>query len=115
MAERLSGTREAMVLADRVRALGVEPRAAMLLGSALASREAFAEIVYYALADDEDRITRAPAAVAVFYTRRGRLVSAPSRSPAGVLWTTLKPGSDHAAGQAIGALIELSGERWGVC
>ena len=50
-------------LADRIRALGAESKAAMLLGTALASRQAFAEIVYYALADDEGRISRGPAAV----------------------------------------------------
>jgi ESX secretion-associated protein EspG len=99
-------------LADRIRALGTESRAAMLLGSALASRLAFAEIVYYSLASDEDRVSRNPAAVAVFYTKRGRIVGAPSASPTGQLWTTLKPGSDHTISQAIGQLIGLSPERW---
>lgn len=113
MVERLSDTRDPRVLADRVRGLGVEPRAAMTLGSALGSREAFAEIVSYALADEEGRIRRAPGAVAVFYTKRGRLVAAPSRSPTGQWWTTLKSGTDHAVGQAIGQLVELSDEGWG--
>jgi hypothetical protein len=61
---------------------------------------AFAEIVYYALCTDQDRISRRRAAVGVFYTKRGRIVAAPSASPSGQLWTTLKPGSDHAIGQA---------------
>lgn len=113
MVENLSGTHDPAVLADRVRALGAEPRAAMLLGSALASRQAFAEIVYYALDSDDDRISRSPAAVGVFYTKRGRIVGAPSSSPAGQLWSTLKAGSDHAVGQAIGQLVELSDEGWG--
>ena len=73
----------------------------------------FAEIVYYALDDDEDLIARSPAAVGVFYTKRGRIVAGPSVSPAGQLWTTLKAGSDHAISQAIGQLVELSGGRWG--
>jgi hypothetical protein len=111
--EALSGTHDATVLSDRIRTLGAEPRTAMLLGSALASRQAFAEIVYYALNGEEGRISRSPAAVGVFYTKRGRIVAGPSASPTGQLWTTLKAGSDHAIGQAIGQLVELSGERWG--
>ena len=112
MAESLSGTHDAAELADRIRALGAEPRAGMLLGSALASRQAFVEIVYYALADAEDRICRGPGAVAVFYTKRGRIIAAPSASPTGQLWTTLKAGTDHAFGQTIGQLIELAGQSW---
>jgi hypothetical protein len=110
--QALSGTHDSAVLSDRIRALGAEPRAAMLLGSALGSRLAFAEIVYYALDGDEGRISRCPAAVAVFYTKRGRIVGAPSASPSGQLWATLKAGSDHAIKQAIGQLVELSGNRW---
>jgi hypothetical protein len=113
VSEALSDTNDAAVLSDRIRALGAEPRAAMVLGSALASRVAFAEIVYYSLDVDADLISRRPAAVAVFYTKRGRIVATPSASPSGQLWTTLKGGSDHAIKQAIGQLVELSGERWG--
>lgn len=108
----LIGTHDPRLLADRVRALGAEPRAAMKLGSALASRMAFAEIVYYALCRDEDRIARRPAAVGVFYTRKGRIVGAPSASPSGQLWTTVKPGSDHTIGQAVRQLVELSADQW---
>jgi EspG family len=108
----LSGTHDALELADRIRALGVESQAAMLLGTALGSRQAFAEIVHYALADEAGRISRGAAAVGVFYTRRGRIVGAPSASPTGELWTALKPGSDHAVAQAITQLVELSDERW---
>ena len=110
--EALSGTHDAALLSDRIRALGAESRTAMLLGSALACRLAFAEIVYYTLDGDADLIARGPAAVAVFYTKRGRIVAAPSASPSGQLWTTLKAGSDHAITQAIGQLIELSTNRW---
>lgn len=112
VSRNLLGTHDAAQLADRVRALGAEPRAAMVLGSALSSRMAFAEVVYYALCPDQDRISRQPAAVGVFYTRRGRIVGAPSASPSGQLWTTLKPGSDHAIGQAISQLVELSPDQW---
>jgi hypothetical protein len=113
MTECLNDGHDAQRLADRIRALGVEARSALLLGSALASRVAFAEIVYSPLARDEDRISRCPAAVAIFYTKRGRIVAAPSASPSGELWTTLKPGSDHMISQAISQLIELSPVRWG--
>jgi hypothetical protein len=112
MTECLDGGGLGPQLADRIHALGTERRSAMLLGSALSSRLAFAEIVYYPLASDEGRISRSPAAVAVFYTKRGRIVAAPSASPTGQLWTTLKTGSDHTIAQAIGQLIELSTERW---
>jgi hypothetical protein len=111
-ADALSDTHDATLLSDRIRALGADPRTAMLLGSALASRMAFAEIVYYTLDNDEDRITRSPAAVGVFYTKRGRIVGAPSASPSGQLWTTLKAGSDHAIKQAIGQLVGLTADRW---
>lgn len=112
MAEALSATHDSAVMADRIRALGVDPRAAMLLGAALGSRQAFAEIVYCALLGGEDRVSRGAAAVGVFYTKRGRIIAAPSASPTGQLWTTLKAGSDHAFAQAIGQLVELSGQRW---
>jgi hypothetical protein len=112
MSRKLTGTHDAALLADRARALGAEARTAMVLGSALASRVAFAEIVYYALSSEQDRITRRPAAVGVFFTKRGRIVAAPSASPSGQLWTTLKPGSEHAISQAVGQLVELSTDRW---
>lgn len=112
VSRNLIGTHDGRLLADRVRALGAEPRAAMVLGSALSTRMAFAEVVYYALCRDQDRISRRPAAVGVFYTKKGRIVGAPSASPSGQLWTTLKPGSDHTIGQAISQLVELSADQW---
>ncbi|WP_445161764.1 ESX secretion-associated protein EspG [Mycobacterium sp. Dal123C01] len=114
MAECLAGTHDAVDLADRIRTLGADQHAALLLGTALASRQAFAEVVYFALADSEDRISRGPAAVALFYTKRGRLIGAPSASPTGELWTTLKAGSDHAFVQAIGQLVGLTDEGWAI-
>lgn len=115
VAQALSDTHDCTALSDQVRALGADTRTAMTLGAALASRLAFAEIVYQALDDDLDRISRTPGAVGIFYTKRGRIVAAPSASPTGQLWTTLKPGSDHTIKQAIGQLVELSGYRWGDC
>jgi hypothetical protein len=110
--QALSDTHDAALLSDRIRALGADARTAILLGTALASRQAFAEIVYYVLDGDEGRISRCRIAVGVFYTKRGRIVGAPNASPSGQLWTTLKAGSDHAIKQAIGQLVELSTERW---
>lgn len=112
MTECLNNHYDAQQLADRFHVLGAERRAAMLLGAALAARVAFAEIVYYPLSRDDDRISRYQAAVAVFYTKRGRIVAAPSASPSGELWITLKPGSDHTIAHAIGQLVGLSTERW---
>ncbi|CAN5615407.1 N/A [soil metagenome] len=112
MSECLSGTHDAVALADRVRTLGVSTKVAVSVGAALSNRLAFAEIVYHALARGEDMIRRVPAAAAVFYTRRGRLVAVPSVNQVGQAWVTLKAGSDHAFSQAISQLIELSAERW---
>jgi hypothetical protein len=112
LTEALSDSHDPLVLADRIRALGVQQRAAALLGAALGSRRAFAEIVYCALVDGDDLIARAPAAVAVVYTARGRVIAVPSVSPSGQLWSTLKPGSDQVFGQAVNQLVELSTERW---
>ncbi|MGV9799935.1 ESX secretion-associated protein EspG [Mycobacterium sp. NPDC003449] len=112
MTDALSESHDPLVLADRIRAVGVPQRAAVLLGAALGSRQAFAEIVYSALVDGEDRIVRVPAAVAVLYTARGRVIAVPSISPAGQLWSTLKPGSDQVFGQSMSQLAELSTESW---
>jgi len=112
MTEALSRSHDALVLADRIRALGATQRAAALLGATLGSRQAFAEIVYSALVAGDDLIARTPAAVAVLYTARGRVVAVPSTSPSGQVWSTLKPGSDQVFGQAISQLVDLSGNRW---
>lgn len=112
LSERLSGTCSARELSDRIRAAGAEPKAALLLGAALATRQAFAEIVFYALDAEDGRIRRGPGAVAVFYTAKGRIVGAPSVSPSGQLWVTLKPGSDHVFTQAVGQLVAAAGQRW---
>jgi hypothetical protein len=112
LTEALSDSHDPLVLADRIRALGVPQRAAVLLGAALGSRQAFAEIAYCALVDGDDLIARVPAAVAVLYTARGRVLAVPSVSPSGQLWSTLKPGSDQVFGQAVNQLVELSTERW---
>lgn len=112
LTECLNGGHEATYLADRLRALGAGHHVALVLGAAFASRVAFGEIVCHALDPSTDRMIRTPGAVAVFYTRRGRLVSAPSLSPTGQLWTTIKPGSDHHVAQAVSQLAELVPAGW---
>ena len=114
MSECLSGTHDSVGFADRIRALGAESKAAMLLGAALASRQAFAEIVHYALADDEGRISRSPGG--------GGRCSTPSvgassvhraRRRPGSYGPPSRPGSDHAVVDAIGRLVELCDEGRG--
>lgn len=110
--EALYGTHDAVELSDKIRALGADPRAAMVLGSAMASRVAFAEVVYHCMNTDDDRVARTPAAVGVFYTKRGRLVSAPSVAPNGNVWATVKGGSNHALAQSMSQLMELLPGGW---
>ncbi|WP_101951163.1 ESX secretion-associated protein EspG [Mycobacterium sp. 3519A] len=110
--ECLRDSHDSRELADRIRTLGVETRTAMALGAALGSRQAFAEIVYYTFVPGEGRVSRSSGAVAVFYTKRGRIVSAPSVSPSGEPWITLKAGSDHVVRQAINQLVSLSDIDW---
>ncbi|ORA36236.1 ESX secretion-associated protein EspG [Mycobacterium aquaticum] len=112
LTECLHGGHDATYLTDRLRALGAGHQVALVLGAAFASRIAFGEIVCHALDPSADRVTRTPGAVGVFYTRRGRLVSAPSVSPTGQLWTTIKPGSDHRVAQAVSQLAELVPAGW---
>ncbi|WP_280425940.1 ESX secretion-associated protein EspG [Nocardia carnea] len=70
-----------------------------------------AEIVAYAHIDGV--AVRAPAAIAVHDTGRGRIVAAPMVSPDRRVWSTITTGSNHRIIQAVGSLIEgLPGERW---
>ncbi|WP_458318261.1 ESX secretion-associated protein EspG [Mycolicibacterium brisbanense] len=113
LAECLNGGHDATYLTDRLRALGAGRQVAMTLGAAFASRLVFGEIVCHAVDPSTDRVVRTPGAVAVYYTKRGRLVCAPSLSPTGQLWTTIKPGSDHRVAQAVSQLAELVPAGWG--
>lgn len=112
MCKALGNTHDAAAVADGIRALGCDQQSSMVIGSAFGSRMAFAEITYNSLNTDDDRITKGPAAVGIFYTKRGRIVSAPSMSPSREIWSTLKGGSSHAISQAISQLIELNSDRW---
>lgn len=112
LAACLDGGHDARYLTDRLRGIGAAQRTALALGAAFAARPAFGEITCRMLDPVADRIVRTPGAVAVFYTKRGRLVSAPSVSPSGQLWATLKPGTDHRLTQAVAQLTELVPGGW---
>ncbi len=111
LSERLDGASTSADYADAFYALGVADRDATVYGLAFESCYAYAEIVAYA---HEDGITtRAPGAVAVYDTRRGRILALPSIAPDQRSWSTVTPGTDHRIAQAISALVELlPGGRW---
>lgn len=111
LSERLDAAGTSADYADALYALGVADRDATALGMAFASCHAFAEIVAYSHTDGTT--TRAPGAVAVYDTGRGRLVAAPRVSPDQQIWSTVTTGTDHRLAQAVAALIEgLPGGRW---
>ncbi|WP_067646754.1 ESX secretion-associated protein EspG [Nocardia harenae] len=111
LADRLDAAATVSDYTDAFYASGAPERDATRLGSALARTHACTEIV--ALAHEDGRTARAPGAVAVYDTDRGRIVAAPSLAPDGRLWTTVTSGSDHRVAHAIGALLEgLPGGRW---
>lgn len=91
--------------------LGVDERDATEFGLALSSCRAHAEIV--AVAYDGGVTTRAPGAVAVYDTSRGRIVASPGTAPDRQVWSTFGSGTDHRIAQAVAALTEsLPGGRW---
>lgn len=111
LADRLDAARTPGDYADAVYALGVTDRSATVLGAALGSCRAFTEIVAYS--HEDGRTTRAPGAVAVYDTDRGRIAAAPMVSPDHRIWSTVTAGSDHRVTQAVAALLEgLPGGRW---
>ncbi|MEV0551538.1 ESX secretion-associated protein EspG [Nocardia salmonicida] len=111
LARRLDSSGSSSEFADSLYALGVAERDATVLGLAFASCTAYAEIVAYT--HDDGSTTRAPGAVAVYDTGRGRLVAAPMVSPDRRIWSTVTTGTDHRVTQAVATLIEgLPGGRW---
>lgn len=111
LAQRLDGAGTAGDFADTFYAMGVADRDATLLAAAFASCRAFTEIVAYS--HEDGLTTRAPGAVAVYDTERGRLVAAPMVSPDQQIWSTVTAGSDHRVTRGIAALLEgLPGGRW---
>ncbi|WP_238422600.1 ESX secretion-associated protein EspG [Gordonia sp. 'Campus'] len=96
---------------DALHALGATPADAMVVSSAFASCRTRTEIV--ASMNEDGRFAQSSGAIAVFDTDRGRIVTSPSKSPDGRVWTTLSPGSGHRIAQAVGLLIEtLPGGTW---
>lgn len=111
LADRLDAATSAGGYTDAFYASGAPERDATRLGAVLATTRARTEIV--ALAHEDGRTTRAPGAVAVYDTERGRVVAAPALAPDGRLWTTVTTGTDHRVAQAIATLIEgLPDGRW---
>lgn len=111
LAERLDAAATPSELTDALYALGATERDATKLGLAFGATHAYAEIV--ACAHEDGVTTRAPGAVAVYDTARGRIVAAPTVSPDQQIWSTVTPGTDHRVAQAVATLIEgLPGGRW---
>lgn len=111
LAERLDAATTSSELTDALYALGATDRDATTLGLTFGATHAYAEIV--ACAHEDGVTTRAPGAVAVYDTARGRIVAAPMVSPDQQVWSTVTPGTDHRVAQAVATLIEgLPGGRW---
>ncbi|ACY22833.1 hypothetical protein Gbro_3645 [Gordonia bronchialis DSM 43247] len=109
--DRLGRCRSGLDMTDALHAMGASPGDAMVVSAAFASCRVQTEIV--AVAHDAGVLTQSSGAVAILDTDKGRIVSSPSKSPDGRVWTTLSPGSGHRIAQAIGLLIEtLPDGRW---
>ncbi|WP_043647726.1 ESX secretion-associated protein EspG [Nocardia thailandica] len=111
LARRLDAADTTTDYVDAMYALGIAAHDAAVLGAAFGSCHGYAEIV--AAVHHDGLTTRAPGAVAVYDTARGRIVVAPTTAPDGQVWSTITPGTDHRLTQAVGALLEgLPGGRW---
>ncbi|WP_278264917.1 ESX secretion-associated protein EspG [Nocardia sp. AG03] len=111
LARRLDDATTTSDHVDAMYALGIDAHEATVLGAAFGSCHGYTEIT--ASVHHDGLTTRAPGAVAVYDTARGRIVVAPMTAPDGQVWSTITPGTDHRLTQAIGALLEgLPGGRW---
>ncbi|MDO3647284.1 ESX secretion-associated protein EspG [Nocardia mangyaensis] len=111
LASRLDAAETTSQYVDAMYALGIDAHQATVLGAAFGTCRGYTEIV--AVVHHNGLTTRAPGAVAVYDTARGRIVVAPSTAPDGQLWSTMTPGTDHRLTQAVGALLEgLPGGGW---
>ncbi|WP_280300527.1 ESX secretion-associated protein EspG [Nocardia abscessus] len=111
LADRLDTAESSSGYADAMYAVGVGERDAAVLGLAFGSCRAYAEIVAYTHRDG--LTSRAPGAVVVYDTGRGRIVVAPTVSPDQQIWSTVTTGTDHRVTQAVATLLEgLPGGRW---
>lgn len=94
-----------------LRRSGLDEQTAVEFGVMLARCLARADIVGYAYADGVTY--RAPGAVVVHDTARGRIVAGPSLSLDGRMWSTFTAGSDHRIVQSVASMIELlPGNGW---
>ncbi|WP_336085349.1 ESX secretion-associated protein EspG [Nocardia sp. SSK8] len=111
LAARLDAAETTSHYVDAMYALGIDAHQATVLGAAFGSCRGYTEIV--ATVHHDGLTTRAPGAVAVYDTARGRIVVAPMTAPDGQVWSTITPGTDHRLTQAVGALLEgLPGGGW---
>jgi hypothetical protein len=111
LAARLDAAETTSQYVDAMYALGIDAHQATVLGAAFGTCHGYTEIV--AEVHHDGLTTRAPGAVAVYDTARGRIVVAPMTAPDGQVWSTITPGTDHRLTQAIGALLEgLPGGGW---
>ncbi|MEV0433780.1 ESX secretion-associated protein EspG [Nocardia sp. NPDC050413] len=111
LAARLDAAETTSDYVDAMYALGIDAHQATVLGAAFGSCHGYTEIV--AEVHHDGLTTRAPGAVAVYDTARGRVVVTPATAPDGQVWSTITPGTDHRLTQAVGALLEgLPGGRW---
>ncbi|WP_329412291.1 ESX secretion-associated protein EspG [Nocardia vinacea] len=109
--ERLDQASDATDYAQIAYSYGLDDRQAIDFGLTLSSCHAHAEIVAYA--HEGGVTTRAPGAVAVYDTARGRLCAGPATAGDQQTLSTFAPGSDHRIAQSICAMIEsLPGGRW---
>ncbi|MDS1113969.1 ESX secretion-associated protein EspG [Gordonia westfalica] len=104
LVEKLGGCSTNTEITDALYTLGAPLSDAVVMSAALGSCRVRTEIV--ASSNEDGRFSRSSGALAVFDTARGRLVSSPSKSPDGRVWTTLSPGSGHRIAQAVRLLIE---------
>ncbi|MFE3542328.1 ESX secretion-associated protein EspG [Nocardia sp. NPDC059177] len=111
LAARLDAAETTSQYVDALYSLGISAHRATVLGAAFGSCHGYTEIV--AAVHHDGLTTRAPGAVAVYDTARGRIVVAPMTAPDGQVWSTITPGTDHRLTQAVGALLEgLPGGGW---
>ncbi|PKZ64976.1 ESX secretion-associated protein EspG [Gordonia terrae] len=109
--DRLGRCRTGIETTDALHALGATPADAAVVSAAFASCRTRTEIV--ASMSEDGRFAQSSGAVAVFDTERGRIVSSPSKSPDGRVWTTFSPGTGHRIAQAVSLLIEtLPDGKW---
>lgn len=109
--DKLDAARAASDFTQIAYTAGIPEDEAISYGLAMSTCHGHTEIVAYA--HEDGTITRAPGAVALYDTARGRIAAAPTHSPDGTAWTTWTPATPHRIAQALTNLVEsLPGGRW---